>query len=211
MRKSLGLFVGAALAAALLCVALGVMANQAEDTFAGRILILKQKPTGWFKSPAAFVSFLRANSVKVVYEDKNKSWHFETFAFFKKPLGDYEVTLVFYDVENGRGEGQRKFVNSYTQYTQDRNARSLSGTTELIRPDFDANRTYLIIATNAGKEVANGEFQTKGTTQASMDQQALIEKQQAELQQQMKEIEQKAKEQEEKAKQQNKAAGDNLL
>jgi hypothetical protein len=211
MRKSIGLFVGAALAAAFLCVALGVAAGGAEDAFAGRILILTKKPPGWFKSPAAFISFLKANSTKIVYEDKNKTWRFETFAFFKKPLGDYEVTIVFYDVKDGRGEGQRKFVNSYPQYTQDRNARSLSSPMELIRPDFDANRTYLIIATSMGKEVAKGEFETKGTTQASIEQQAWAEKQQAEMEKQVKELEQKAKEQEEKAKEQNKAAGDNLL
>ncbi|MDD5305847.1 MAG: hypothetical protein PHU25_00865 [Deltaproteobacteria bacterium] len=211
MRKPIGFFVITALAVALLCAALGVAAGQAEDAFAGRILVLTKKPPGWFKSPSAFISFLRANSAKIVYEDKNRTWRFETIAFFKKPLGDYEVTMVFYDVENGRGEGQRKFVNSYTQYTQDRNSRSLSGTTELIRPDFDANRTYVIIATSAGKEVAKGEFQTRGTTQASIEQAAYMEKQQAQMEKEMKELEQKAKEQEEKAKQQNKAAGDNLF
>lgn len=187
-----------------------VAARSAEAVFGGKIFILKKRPPSYFNSKNGFVSFIRNNSTKTVHENNEKTWVFETMAFFKRPLGDYEVEMMFYDIEGGKSKNARRFVNSYTQYTQDRNARSLSGKTELVRPHFDANTRYLIIAQSHGKEVATGEFATRGTSQAAIDSQKRYEHTQKEMEKSMKDLERRAKEQEEREKK-NKNASDSLF
>ncbi len=186
-----------------------VAANAVENRFAGKVLILKRKPPSYFKTKGGFVGFLRKNSIKTVHEGEDRTWTFETMAFFRKPLGDYEIEMVFYDVKNGRSKSQRRFVNSYTQYTQDRNTRSLSGKTKLVRPHFDANKKYMIVAQSHGRELAKGEFTTRGTSQAMIDQQTRYKYEQKQMEKSMKELERKVKEQEKKEKEEsNKAAQD---
>lgn len=190
-------------------------AGGAEKTFGGKVLVLAKVPPSRFSSEGAFVSFLRSNSVKTVSQNAEGTWEFETMAFFKKPLGDLEIELIFYDITNGRSPDQRRMVNSYTQYTQDRFTRTLSGRTKLIRPDFDANRTYLIVAQNRGVELAKGEFSTRGISQAEIDSQKRFAKEQAEMEKSMKELEEKARQQEQqeakRQEKQNKKAADNMF
>jgi len=175
-------------------------AGGAEDTFAGKVLILAKRPPSYFSSAAAFVQFLRSNSTQSVGEGQDRKWTFETMTFLRKPLGDYEISMTFFDVTNGKGKDQRRFVNSYPQYTQDRNTRALSGKTVLPRPDFDANVRYLVIAEAHGQELARGEFTTRGTSQATLDQQKRLENEQRAMEESMRELERKAKEQEEREK-----------
>ncbi|MCU0662109.1 MAG: hypothetical protein MUC50_07255 [Myxococcota bacterium] len=172
-------------------------AGGANKAFAGKVVILAKVPPMRFSSEGAFVSFLRHNSVKTVSQNIEGTWEFETMAFFKRPLGDYEVEIVFYDVTNGKSEGQRRFVNSYTQFTQDRTTQTLSGKTKLIRPDFDANKTYMIVAQNKGVELARGEFSTRGITQAEIDSQKRFAKEQAEMEKSMKDLQERARQQQE--------------
>jgi hypothetical protein len=189
------------LAALVLVIGLGeVVARRAEDVFAGKVLILRKKPPSYFKTKGAFVSFLRKHSTKKVYQNEENTWAFETMSFFKRPLGDYEVEMVFYDVDDGKTESKRRFVDSYPQYTQDRNTRILFGKTTLVRPTFDAGKDYMLIAVSKGKELAKGEFRTFGTSQAMIDEQKRMEAIQKKMEEDMKELERKAKEQEQQRK-----------
>jgi hypothetical protein len=212
MRKTV---IGVALcgfALVVLSTGLGEVAAQgAPGGFAGKVVILKKRPPSYFSSKGAFTSFLRNNSTKIVYENEKKEWVFETMSFFKKPLGDYEVEMVFFDIERGRSSNQRRFVDSFTQYTQDRNTRSLAGKAQLLRPQFDANTRYMVIAQSHGRDMAIGEFATKGTSQAYIDQQKRYEATQREMEKSMLDLERRAKEQEERNKKANKKAADDLF
>lgn len=198
-----------AVAASVLVIWLADAAAAAEDTFAGRVLVLTKQPPTYFKRKDDFVAFLRKHSTNQVNENQNRTWEFEIMAFFRRPIGDYEVDVVFYDTKNGKSKSQRRFVNSYTQYTQDRNTRSLGTRVKLIRPDFDADKHYQVVIQSRGTDVATGEFTTRGTSQAAIDEQKHMEAVQAEMEVKMKELERKVKEQEEKEnKENNKAAQD---
>jgi predicted ribosome quality control (RQC) complex YloA/Tae2 family protein len=191
------------------------VAANAENVFAGKVVVLKKLPPTYFPTKDGFVSFLRNNSVKTLYADENNEWMFQSMAFFKKPLGDYEVEMVFYDVKNGKSKDKRKFVNSFTQYTQDRNTRSLLGRAILIRPSFDANRDYMVVVQRHSEEVATGFFSTKGVSQAQLDEQKRQDAEMKKMEESMKELERKAKEQEEQQKrdeeQKNRKAADSLF
>ncbi len=212
MKKSIAWFSVITFAFIVLVAGLGdALARGVPDIFAGKVLLLKKRPPSYFRTQGKFVSFLRRNSIKVVYQNEEREWVFDTMAFFRRPLGDYEVEMVFYNIEKGRSKSKRRFVDSFTQYTQDRNTRSLSGKTRLIRPQFDANIRYMVIAQSRGKELAKGEFSTKGTTQASIDQQKRYDNIQKEMEKSMKDLERKAKEQEEAQKKENNKAAEDLF
>ncbi len=192
-----------------------VLARKVEDIFAGKVLLLKKRPPSYFKSKGGFVGYLRSNSVRTVYADKENIWKFETMAFFRRPLGDYEVEMVFYDIKSGKSDSQRRFVDSYTQYTQDRNTRILSGKANLTRPSFDANKSYMIVVQSHGRDLAKGFFKTKGVTQAALDQQKRVEHTMKEMEKSMADLQKKVKEQEEEEAKKNaekdKAASDDLF
>ena len=197
---------------AVLLVGTGdVLARKVEDIFAGKVLILAKRPPTYFKSKNGFVTFLKRNQQGTVYEHEDHTWNFETMAFFKRPLGDYEVDMVFYDVGKGKSDAARKFVDSYQQNTMDRNARILSHKAHLTRPSFDAKKSYMIVVQSKGREVAKGYFNTKGVTQAAIDQQKRVEHEMKEMEKSMKELEQKVKEQEEQQKKENEKAADDLF
>jgi hypothetical protein len=187
-------------------------ANSVERAFAGQILLLKKRPPGYFKSQSGFIQFLRSNSISTISENEEQTWTFETMAFFKQPLEDYEVEMVFYDVEYGTGKDQRRFVTSYSQYTQDRNTRSVSGKTKLIRPEFDAYKRYMIVAQNRGKELAKSKtFETRGTSQAAIDQEKRYNATMKEMEKSMKDLEQRVKEQQENQKKKSEKAAEDLF
>ena len=132
-------------------------------------------------------------------------------AFFRRALGDWEVEMVFYDVKNGSSPSSRRFVDSYTQYTQDRNTRILSGKCQLTRPSFDAGKEYMVVVQHKGDELAKGFFSTKGISQAQIDDQLRAEAEMKKMEQSMKDLEQKVKDQEaaaQKEKENLKAAED---
>jgi hypothetical protein len=185
------------------------IARRAEDVFAGKVVILKKRPPLSFKSADGFIGFLRTNSVQTVYADGDNTWTFETMAFFHRPLGDLEVDMVFYDVTNGGGEG--RFVDTYTQYTQDRNTRVLSGKCQLIRPTFDANKSYNIVVQHQGTTLARGHFSTKGISQDQLDNEKRVAAEMVKMEESMKDLQKKVDEQkarEEAQKKDQKAADD---
>ena len=206
--------VGAALVF-MLGVAHEVIAANAEQVFAGKVVVLKKIPPSYFPTKDGFVNFLRTHSTNVVFANEQNEWMFQSMAFFKQPLGDYEVEMVFFDTKNGKSEDKRRFVNSFTQYTQDRQTKSLMGRAVLTRPSFDANRDYMVVVQSHGKDVATGFFSTKGVSQAELDEQKRSEAEMKKMEESMKDLEKKAKEQEEQQKreeeQKNQKAGDDLF
>jgi hypothetical protein len=189
-----------------------VLAKGVESIFAGKVLVLRKAPPTYFKSKNGFVKFLRGNRVSTVYENKDHTWTFPTMSFFKRPLGDYEVQVVFYDVTAGKTDAKRKFVDSYGQNTMDRNTRSLFHRVQITRPAFDAKRNYMIVMQGGGgRELAKGFFSTKGVTQAALDEQKRIEYEMKKMEESMKDLQKKVKEQEEREKKENDKAADDLF
>jgi len=186
--------------AALIVTAVPLIGSAVENTFAGRVLILTKRPPNHFKTKAAFVGFLRSHSTNRVFQNEKQEWEFETMAFFRRPLGDYECEVAFYDVTDGKSDSARRFVDGYAQQTMDRNTRILAHKARLIRPQFDANRSYIIVVQHRGRELARGSFSTQGTTQAAIDNQKRLEHEMKKMEESMKEMERKAREQEEREK-----------
>ena len=203
----------AALVAGLFVVLVAgeVIARRPEEVFAGKVVILKRNPPTAFKSADGFISFLRGNSIGTVYADEDNTWTFQTMAFFRRPLGDLEVDMVFYDVTDGSSEDTRRFVDTYTQYTQDRNTRVLSGKCHLIRPAFDANRAYQVVVQHQGDVLAKGSFTTKGISQEQIDNQKRYEAEMQKMEASMKDLQKKVEEQKAQDSQQNKKAADDLF
>ncbi|MBW2276103.1 MAG: hypothetical protein JRF63_01345 [Deltaproteobacteria bacterium] len=204
MGRSKAVTVAMLVCCALVVVGVGEVIAGAEQTFAGRVLVLKKTPPNYFKTKGGFVSFLRNNSIKTVFESKDHTWSFPTMSFFRKPLGDYEAQVVFYDITKGTSAGKRKFVDAYGQNTMNRNTRSLFHKVQITRPLFDAKKTYQIVMQSRGKDLAKGTFSTKGVTQAALDQQKRVDHEMKKMEESMKELEKLAKEQEEEDKKRQK-------
>lgn len=190
----------------------GLSEVQGGSPFKGQIKILTKMPKTWYKSAGEFNSFIRSHSTQKVFETGNdKTWEFNIMAFFKKNLGDNEVTLAFYDVELGS-----KYVDSQIKMTKDYNSDTLMCSVRLTRPPFDANKRYEVVAQDKdGSKLARGNFTTQGTAQANIDQEKRMETMQKEMEKSMKDLERKAKEQEEAQKkqkaQEDKKAADGLF
>ncbi|MBN2717005.1 MAG: hypothetical protein JXX14_14235 [Deltaproteobacteria bacterium] len=215
MKKQFVKFIGLAAAILILASAITVVAANAENVFAGQVIVLDQIPPTWFDSKNGFVNFLRKHKTDVISANEDNEWNFKAMAFFRKPIGDYEVEMVFYDVGNGSGSGMREFRGSVTQYTQDRNSKSLLGRATLTRPTFDANRKYFVEVQSHGKTVATGQFATKGISQNQLDQEKRIDNQRKEMQKEMEEMKRREdaqrKQEAEKQNKQNEAAGQDLF
>jgi hypothetical protein len=196
MKKSISRTIGITIGLLLLAGTVHtVFAANAENVFAGKVLVLDQIPPTWFNTKNGFVNFLKKHRTNVVSANADNEWAFKAMAFFRKPIGDYEVEMVFYDIGNGSGGGMREFRGSVTQYTQDRNAKSLLGRATLTRPTFDANRKYFVEVQSHGKTMATGQFATKGISQNQLDQQKRIEHQQKEMQKEMEAMKRREEEQ----------------
>ncbi|MBN2344047.1 MAG: hypothetical protein JXX29_23295 [Deltaproteobacteria bacterium] len=185
-----------------------VVAANAENVFAGKIIVLRKIPPSYFNTKNGFVNFLKSSKNR--YDCANPlplpdegAVDFQAMVFFKKPLGDYEVEMLFHDVgsRNGGKTGAEVFKGSVTQYTQDRNTRSMLARTSMTRQEFDADRKFKVEIQSHGKTVASGFFCTKGMSQAEVDQQKRVHAQQEEMRKSMEELKKKAAEQEAKENQ----------
>lgn len=200
------------LALAMLITSIPLIGSAVEKAFAGRVLVLAKRPPSRFNTRGAFIKYLRTHSINRVQQNENQEWEFETMAFFRRPLGDYECEIAFYDVTDGKGA--RRFVDGYAQQTMDRNTRILAHKARLTRPQFDANRNYQIVVQHRGRELARGSFSTSGTTQQAIDNQKRLEHEMKKMEAMVEEMERKAKEQEEreqKEAEEDKSASDGLF
>jgi hypothetical protein len=207
MRRTLTWITACSLAGLIMVAGLGEVFGGAA--FKGQIRVLTKMPKAYYPKASQFKSFIASHTTKYVYESgDDRTWQFNIMAFFKRKLGDNEVTLMFYD----RG----KFVDSQIKMTRNYNSDTLLCSVRLNRPPFDAEKTYEVVAQDKnGNKLAKGMFTTRGTTQAAIDQQKRIEYTQKEMEKSMKELEKKAKEQEEAQKrkeaEKNKKAADSLF
>ena len=216
MKKQFTKFIGITAAMLILVGAIHtVFAANAEKVFAGKVIVIKKIPPTWFNTKNGFVNFLRKNKTDVIHANEDDEWNFKAMAFFRKPIGDYEVEMVFYDIGSGSSKSMREFRGSVTQYTQDRNSKSLLGRATLTRPTFDANRKYFVEVQSHGKTVATGQFATKGISQDQLDQEKRIEAKRKEMEKEMEAMKRREEEQRKKeaAEQQKKdaAAGQDLF
>ena len=156
----------------------GLSEVNGAGAFSGQIKILTKMPKTWYKSAGEFNSFIRNHTTQNVYEaGDDRTWEFNIMAFFKKKLGDNEVTLAFYDLDLGS-----KYVDSQVKMTKDYNSDTLMCSVRLTRPPFDANKKYEMVAQDKdGSKLARGTFTTKGTSQAAIDQNKRYETMQKEM------------------------------
>jgi len=135
-------------------------ARNPEDVFAGRVIITYKPVPTYFKSAAAMISYVNSHSISIVDENEKHDWEFEILSFFKRPLGDFETQVVFYDIEKG-GE---KLMSSFTMYVQNRDARVVGQKVLLKRADgFQPNWRYSVIVKSRQKVLAEKAFALRGT------------------------------------------------
>lgn len=198
-----------ALMAAIATAGFISLAGPGKASAGGAIKVLTESPGTKVRNIKAFAN---RHSTKYVYEaGSDRTWNFEIVAFFSRKLGDNEVTLMFYDIDNGS-----KYVDSQIKMTRDFNSKILLCRVRLTRPPFDANRRYKVVAQDKdGRALAQGSFTTRGTSQQAIDSQKRYEHAQKEMEKSMKDLERRAKEQEEAERKRNekanKKAADNLF
>ncbi len=125
------------------------LANVA-NRYAGKVLLFKRRPPSTWRTASIFHQFVRNHRVNRIRAGDDGNWRFEYMAFFRRPINDREVQVLFYDA-NSRNE---RYINSYSLYLQDRQQRIVGGTARLERPDFRPNRYYRIVVTSRRRTVA---------------------------------------------------------
>ena len=206
MRKGLTWFIACSLAGLMMVAGLTEVSGA---PFKGQIRVLTKMPQAYYKKAQQFKSFIAGHTTKFVYEEgDDKAWRFNIMAFFKKKLNDSEVTLMFYHND--------KFVDSQIKMTRNFGSDTLLCSVRLYRPTFDAEKTYEVVAQDKdGNKLARGTFTTRGTTQASIDQQKRYDYQMQEMKKSMEDLQKKAKQQEQEQKrresEKNKKAAQDLF
>jgi len=138
-------------------------ARKAEDVFKGKVVIVKKRLKSRFKSQAEFIAALKANRIDKVWPKEQKGndsalWKLEYWAFFPRPLGDYEVGVKFYDITGG----QRKYVAGDAQMTRDKDSRVMAADIKLEKPPFEVNHKYLMVVDSRGRPLAKTTFWLRG-------------------------------------------------
>lgn len=154
------------LIASLSLVAFGAGAAHAakpEDVFKGQVIITKKRLPTRYSSGDAFISAVKQSKTDKVWPKEQKGndeavWKIEYVAFFAKPLDDFEVMVKFYDVTSGG----RKYIAGDAQMTRERGTRVFASDIEVAKPDFDANRKYMIVVETKGRTLAQTTFWLRG-------------------------------------------------
>lgn len=152
---------------ALSCVAglssTPAQAAKPEDVFKGQVIITKKRLPTHYSSGDAFISAIRQAKTDKVWPKVQKGndeaiWRVEYVAFFAKPLDDFEVMVKFYDVTGG----MRKYIAGDAQMTRERGTRVFASDIEVAKPDFDANRKYMMVVETKGHTLASTVFWLRG-------------------------------------------------
>jgi hypothetical protein len=136
-------------------------ARKPEDVFAGKIILSTKAFPITAKSPDAYISAVRKQSVDKFQEDKEKKqWKIFYVAFFKRPVDDLEVTVKFIDVT----DGNRRMVESYEQYLTQRKQRVITGDMRLRKDPsaYDPNSKIIMQIESKGSIVAQTTFTLEG-------------------------------------------------
>lgn len=131
---------------AITSAALAEVANR----YAGQVILFTKRPPTRWANDGVFHRFVARHKTGSVTEDENKVWNVEYMAFFRRPVGDREVTTRFYDAMDRSG----RYLTSYTLYLNDPRQRVVGGKVRLERPDFRPNKYYKITVTSRGRTLA---------------------------------------------------------
>jgi hypothetical protein len=142
------LTVSAIVAAALLVAA--VATAEVANSYAGQVILFSKRPPSRWNNDSVFHAFVRANRINTVQDGANGNWRIEYMAFFKRPVGDREVSVRFFDANDTSG----RYLTSYELYLDDPRQRIAGGSVDLERPDFQPNRYYKIVVASQGKTLA---------------------------------------------------------
>jgi hypothetical protein len=147
INRVLAVSVAVALATVVAAVATAEVAN----TYAGQVILFSKRPPTRWASDGVFHSFVRAHRITTVRENAEGNWDIEYMGFFKRAVGDREVSVRFFDAQDTSG----RYITSYTLYLDDPRQRVVGGSVELERPEFQPNRYYKIIVASQGKTLAS--------------------------------------------------------
>jgi hypothetical protein len=142
----------------LAALALPVLARSPEDALGGSVrLYTRSIPR--FTSDRQATSFYRSASVEQIGRAADGSWQAEVVAFLDEPLGDFEATLIFFDVS----DGDRRFVRSTTAMVHDKDTRVVRKRITLAEPEFHPRRWYEVVVTRRRAEITRAaRFFTDG-------------------------------------------------
>jgi hypothetical protein len=133
-------------------IVLAVPAALAEvaGRYAGQVIIFDARPPSRWANDSIFHSFVRAHRTNRVEADAEGNWHIEYMAFFRRPVDDREVQVLFYDVH----DSAERYITSYSLYLSDRSQRVVGGSADLDRRDFRPNRYHRIVVTSRQQTIA---------------------------------------------------------
>lgn len=130
-----------------------------EKVFGGQVLLSDKRFPTADKSVARFISRVKGNQKKSIWEDaETGEWTVHLLAFFKQGLPDLKYTVHVFDVT----ERTRRLISSMDQYAGDRGLMSLSTSMVLARKDLGANRRIMFSIVSGGKTLATGRINLLG-------------------------------------------------
>ncbi len=152
-----------ALLLVILFASLAAQAAKPEDVFKGKIIITKDRLPTRFASPGAFVAALQKGKIDKIWPKEEKGndhavWHLEYIGFFGQPLNDNEINLKFFEMQGGT----QRFVAGDEQFTREKNTRVFASGIDLQKPEFEANKRYLMSLESRGRSVASAVFWLRG-------------------------------------------------
>lgn len=120
--------------------------------YAGQVILFDARPPSSWRSDGIFHAFVRQHRTNRIVAGTDGNWNIEYMAFFRRPVGDREVQVLFYDVHE-----RERYITSYSLYLRDPRDRVVGGSARLDRPDFQPNRYYRIVVTSRRTTVAELE------------------------------------------------------
>lgn len=142
------LMIGTLVAVALLVAA--VATAEVANAYAGQVILFSKRPPSRWNSDSVFHAFVRANRINTVQDNEQGNWRIEYMAFFKRPVGDREVSVRFFDANDTSG----RYITAYELYLDDPRQRIAGGAVDLNRPEFQPNRYYKIAVASKGQTLA---------------------------------------------------------
>jgi hypothetical protein len=139
---------------AAIAVVTGVPGALAEvaSRYAGQVILFDARPPSQWRTDGIFHAFVRQHRTNRIVAREDGNWSLEYMAFFRNPVGDREVQVLFYDVHEAE-----RYISSYSLYLQDPRDRVVGGSARLDRPDFRPNRYYRVIVTSRQRTIAELE------------------------------------------------------
>jgi hypothetical protein len=138
-------------------------AAKPEDVFKGKIIITKDRLPTRFSSESAFVAAIKKASTDKVWPTEEKGddhalWNLEYIGFFAKPLNDTEVSVKFWEAS----AGSQRFIAGDEQYISDKTTRVFAARITLGKPEFEANKKYMMTMESRGRVIATASFWLRG-------------------------------------------------